>query len=359
MVWSETLSVSWLLDHPLDGCTKRSVFLLRVYDGADPHSISTPTQHSFTEMEFPGPTGVPEESDAIIVKADEVDEAGADISTISPSDASESEFNARIETRRAQDAQSGGSPKILANAVPSPPKATARPILRREVSTPAPPQQPPPPAPQQPQEEPSNPTDSLSLLQLRRLVTDLPKIEPTAYAYDYSETRSFPEELEEWFSYTEEERYMLLRAKQTFDDKWEQAQAERTDASDKALEWTDVKSEDRESFIVGAINALDSPDISARVKSLECLSYIALGVWGDTTGVEGEGEELDLSETDTKWLGGQSTKPKLQLSWIASGTNTLFKLGTFQKLIQVLRKLSESEQSVSPLFLRTLPPFDH
>lgn len=312
-------------------------------------------------MEFSDTKSAPEDSDAIIVKADEVDEAGADISTISPTDTSESEFNARIETRRAQDAQQGGSPKILANAVPSPPKIISRPILRREGSAPAPPQQPPPPAPPQSQEEISNPTDSLSLLQLRKLVTDLPKVEPTAYAYEYSETRSFPEELEEWFSYTEEERYMLLRAKQTFDEQWEQAQAERSNPPDKALEWTDVEAETRESFIVGAIRALDSPDMSSRVKSLECMTYVGLGVWGDTAGVEAEGGDFDLTEADQKWVGSQSTKPMAQLNWIVDGTRMLCKHGAVQKLLDVLRKLSESEQSVSPLFPSTLVPraFQH
>lgn len=301
-------------------------------------------------MDYVQPSSASGESDAIIVKADEVDEAGADISTISPTDASESEFNARIETRRVQDSQSTASPKILANEVPSPSKTATRPILRREGSTPAPPQQPPPPAPPQSQLDSANSTDSLSLQQLKRLVTDLPKIEPTAYAYQYSEARSFPEELEEWFSYTGEEMYMLLRAKQTFEEKWEQAQAERPVPSDKALEWTDVEPEDRESFIVGAVQALESPEISSRVKSLECISYVALGVWGDTAGLEGQDESLHLSEEDTKWVASQSTKPIKQLKWIVNGTKMLSKCGAMEKLLQILQNLSRSEQLVSPLF---------
>ncbi len=52
-------------------------------------------------MQTPEPLGSSEDNEAIIVKADEVDEAGADISTISPENASESEFTDRIETRRA------------------------------------------------------------------------------------------------------------------------------------------------------------------------------------------------------------------------------------------------------------------
>ena len=301
-------------------------------------------------MDFSKSRATTDENDAIIVKADEVDEAGADISTISPTDTSESEFNARIETRRAQDAQPGGSPKMLANAVPELPKVTTRPILRREGSTPAPPPQPPPPAPAQSQEESGSSTDSLSLQQLKRLVTDLPKLEPTAYAYQYSETRSFPEELEEWFSYTEEERYMLLRAKQTFDDKWEQAQAERPDPSNTALDWTDVEVEDRESFLIGAIHVLGSQEISPRVKCLECISYVALGAWGETAGSEEPDETLGLIEEDVKWLASQTTKSRAQLKWIETGVNMLCRLGAAQKLLVVLKNILESEQSVSPLF---------
>ena len=298
-------------------------------------------------MDFTEPDSPNEEGDAIIVKADEVDESGADISTISPTDAPESDFTERIESRRAHDAQS--SPKILANAVPSPPRVTTRPILRREGSAPPPPQQAPPAAPPQRPEEQKNPTDSLSLLDLKRLVTDLPKLEATAYAYDYSETRSFPEELEEWFCYTEEERYMLLRAKQTFDEKWEQAQAEQPVSSDKALQWQDVSGQDRENFMIGAIQALQSPEISTRVKSLECLSYVALGVWGDTAGLEKDDESFEFTAADNKWLSSSNTKPKLQLTWIVNGTRMLCELGAVQKLHNILVKLWESEQSVSPL----------
>lgn len=304
------------------------------------------------DMDFTEPDSPNEEGDAIIVKADEVDESGADISTISPTDAPESEFTERIESRRAHDAQS--SPKVLANAVPSPPRAKNRPILRREGSAPPPPQQAPPPAPSSRQEEQKNPTDSLSLLELKRLVSDLTLVGPRAYAYEYSETRCFPEELEEWFSYTEEERYMLLRAKQTFDEKWEQAQAEQPVASDKALQWQDVSGEDRNSFLVGAIQALQDPEISLRVKSLECLTYVALGVWGDTAGVEKEDHFPSLTAADEQWLDSSNAKPKLQLKWIVNGTRMLCELGAAQKLLDVLIKLWESEQSVSPLLFALL-----
>ena len=311
-------------------------------------------------MEYTVPVAEAEGSDsnAIIVKADEVDEAGADISTISPTDATDSEFNDRIESRRAQDAKSGGSPKILANSIPSPQRPLTRPAIRRDGSAPLPPQQPPPPAPPQQRDETGNSTDSLSLQQLRRLVTDLPKLEPTAYAYEYTDTREFPEELEEWFQYTEEERYMLLRAKQTFDDRWEQAQATRIAPSETALQWTDVEVADRENFLVGALQALASPEPSTRVKSLECISYIATGVWGDTAGleVEDEGSEKDgfNMKSDSRY-----SKSKHQLRWLENGVELLCRNGALQKLFDVLTRSCDNEKLVIPQALRDVQIFFH
>lgn len=294
-------------------------------------------------MDYAGPPGVPGDTAAIIVKADEVDEAGADISTISPTDNSPSEFEARIETRRAQDAQTGRSPKVLANAVGSPPKPPSRPILRREGSAPPPPAQPPPPAP--PQRDPGA-TDSLSLQQLRRLVTDLPKLESTAYAYKYEDTRSLPEELDEWFHYTEEERYMLLRAKQTFVERWEQAQATRIDPSDNTFEWTDVENKARRRFVDGALQALESLETATRIASLECITYIALGAWAHTAGPTygKEDENVTVGPDD-----GSYVKSELQLQWIRKGVGLLSEAGAAQILLNVLRRLAEDEQSVSPL----------
>lgn len=298
-------------------------------------------------MDFTDPPSVPDDTAAIIVKADEVDESGADISTISPTDNTPSEFEARIETRRAQDAQVGGTPRVLANAVASSAKPSTRPILRREGSAPPPPQQPPPPAP--PQQRDAGATDSLSLQQLRRLVTDLPKLEPVAYAYNYEDTRSFPEELDEWFQYTEEERYMLLRAKQTFVEKWEQAQATRIDPTDNALEWTDVEETARKRFIEGALQALENSEPVTRIASLECISYIALGAWAHTAGLASDGEDGDMGVGPGD---GPYTKSTLQLQWIRKGAVLLSESGAAQKLLVALKRLAENEQSVSPFVRR-------
>ena len=302
-------------------------------------------------MDFPAPAPSedPLDPDAIIVKADEVDEAGADISAISPSTTtSESDFNARIENRRAADAQS--SPKILANAVPSPPRPLPRPILRRDGSAPAPPKQ-PPPAP--PKEDDRN-TDSLSLQQLKKLVGGLEKVEPTAYAYEYAETRGLKEEVQEWFAYTEEERLMLLRAKEDFEEKWNEMFTVGMEEGVEVKSWVDANAEDREGFLMVITKwMIENDDIATRVKGLECLSYIALGAWGDSVGIVTEADENEPSSPTAERKpverpqSERGEKPGSQLDWIYKGTQILCTIGVAPKVVQMLKRLWENEQSVS------------
>ena len=291
-----------------------------------------------------------EEGDPIIVKADEVDEAGADISIISAEDATEFEFNARIESRRAHDAQPGGSPKILANEASSPPIPLLRPPISREVSAPPPPQQAPPPAPPQQPTDPANATDSLSLQQLRRLVTDLPKLEPTAYAYEYADTRSFPEEINEWFQYTEEERFILLRAKQTFDEEWEKAQATRAEPSDQALIYTELAPDagNQSAFVSHCVNDLKSEDIAVRLKGLDCLSYITMGVWGNTAaqkldhaGMQDEKRCLGIKSSDANF-----GKSRLQLHWMVDGVMMVCSQGSVPILVHILKSYYDKDEEL-------------
>lgn len=285
-------------------------------------------------MTNPGEDVERETSTAIIVKADEVDEAGADISTISLADSSPADFDERIESRRAHDAQAKGETKILANAVPSSPKRVNRPILRREGSATRTPSLPPSAGP--PRDETGNSTDSLSLVQLKKLITDLPKLERTAYAYEYEDTRAFPEELEEWFQYTEEERYTLLRAKLTFEEQWGQAQSSSVEPSKRALDWRDAGVVAQQQFVVHKLRGLASPDISVRVKCLECISHVALGVWGETAGYEAHDREAKTDDDGIRPNDSEYRKSKIQIEWIHGGAELLRGAGAVQSLMEVL-----------------------
>ncbi|CAL3966151.1 unnamed protein product [Diplocarpon coronariae] len=145
-----------------------------------------------------------------------------------------------------------------------------RPQLQRNQPAPPPPNQPPPP--------PSpNTNDSLSLMQLRRIVTDFPKTDPTSYAFKYADTASFEEEVDEWFSYNEAEYKRLQRARATFERRWKKW-------SDKP--WLDVTDGDK--FVEREVNDLQAMELRRRCKSLQTILHIALGVWHESAGIRPE-----------------------------------------------------------------------
>ncbi|KAK2628740.1 hypothetical protein QTJ16_001843 [Diplocarpon rosae] len=142
-----------------------------------------------------------------------------------------------------------------------------RPQLQRNQPAPPPPSQPPPP--------PSpNANDSLSLMQLRRIVTEFPKVDPTSYAFTYADAASFEEEVEEWFSYNDAEYKRLQRARHTFERRWKKW-------SDKP--WLEATDGDR--FVEREVHDLHAMDLRRRCKSLQTILHIVLGVWHESAGL--------------------------------------------------------------------------
>ena len=286
-------------------------------------------------------------SEEIIVRADEVDETGADISTISPTDGGD--FEARVEARRQQDIQSIGSPKILANAVPSPPKPPTRPILRRDSSgAPPPPKQPPPPAPPSQEDAPLM-ADSLSLAELKNMVKDFPKSEAAAYAYEYEDTRTFPEELEEWFQYTAEDNAFLKSAKIAFTETmtsfdWKGRPTPPTGVMGR-FRWLGLPPELREMFIDHLCQDLSTLSNLVVTKKLECISYIAMGVPAETTWLEEDpqpDEEANYSPPNDKYR-----KTVGQLRYIWKAADMLCRTGAIQMLWGVFKTICETDKLVS------------
>lgn len=281
----------------------------------------------------------------IIVRADEVDEAGVDISTITTEN--DEELGVQVEARRLFDSQDSGNQRTLANQAPSPPRGSARPILRREGSAPPPPpNQPPPPAPHQEQDDMNNPTDSLSLAQLRNIVRDIPKIDPTAYAYTYEDTRSFPEELGEWFQYTEEDRSLLLRARDAFDEQFEAFIFDQSQPDLQAHKWLGLPLEYKKIFVSHQLQSIRSANAPNIVKNLECLTFIALGVWNETAWVR----EDPLLEEDCFYdpPNEKYRKNVRQLRCIKESAKMLCDLGAVQTIFDVMRSICDSNQSVLP-----------
>lgn len=172
-----------------------------------------------------------------------------------------------------------------------------RPQLQRHQPQPPPPHQPPPPpAPQQI----GNPNDSLSLMQLRRIVTDFPKIDPTSYAFTYSDTATFEEEVDEWFSYNEAEFRRLQRAKDTFERRWKKFSKRK---------WLEAGREEREAFVQREANGLLATDLRRRCKSLQTVLHIILGVWDETAGSNTDKGKENSEEEPAKT---KATKPQLE-----------------------------------------------
>ncbi|KAL8708144.1 MAG: hypothetical protein Q9220_006905 [cf. Caloplaca sp. 1 TL-2023] len=285
----------------------------------------------------PAPTPPP----PLIIKADELDATGTDVSTPIP-DVS-TPITPALQAPPLQPPQMS-SPQSFST---SPRAAPARPILRREGSTSAPPAQPPPPTPQQQQQqaaagEGQQPTDSLSLLQLRRLVTDFPKLTSQDYTSEKFDTRSFAEEVDEWFAYSDAESYLLLRSKIAFETRWKQKRdVQRTG-------WIDAKLEIQTQFVQDLVD--EGKRGSKQVEVVECLAYLALGDWGDTAGLEDERQSEIGSKGNIprdEWgriPAGQYTHSRVQIKWMRKGCETLTACGALQLAFDIFRETYNSQE---------------
>lgn len=200
-----------------------------------------------------------------------------------------------VEEKRLGLAAAQPSPSRQAFAMPM------RPQLRRDGSATIPLQ--PPPAPPPSTEPPPPPTDSLSLLQLKSLVREVPRVEPTPYAFVYQDAQSLPEEVEEWFAYTTPERANILRAQSCYATEWGLFNDWSLD-DDSSQDWTKTPKEKRREFIASLLRGLQEPNIERRLEQLEALVYIVLGCWHETAGLEAH--SLTLSEASTLLTKGKT-----------------------------------------------------
>jgi N1221-like protein len=239
----------------------------------------------------------------LIVKADEVDQVGTAIQ--SPSN----QLPLSALDRRDDTASTTGRTTQT--------KAT-RPVLRREGSAPPPPSQPPPPAPPL-EQTPDTPTDSLSLPQLKQLVSQFPKVEPRAYAFQYADAQSFTEEIDEWFQYSEQDGAMILSAKDTFEQKWRSFSEAHKGLAEEENSWTSVSDAVRKTIMLSVLSSLDHCDRPTRIESLEVIFYILGGAWTATAGLERHGEP---AEVPTGGQNGNQTS-STQIEWMHKGAALL------------------------------------
>jgi hypothetical protein len=144
-------------------------------------------------------------------------------------------------------------------------------------------------------------------MQLKSLVREMPKIEPTPYAFTYKDAATLPEEIEEWFAYTTPERANILRAQSCFATEWGVFNNWAFTGDDESpLDWNKTTEERRQKFIQRLLDGIRSPEVEKRLEQLEALVYIVLGCWHETAGLE-KGGTMTLEEASSM-LGMQPTE---------------------------------------------------
>ncbi|KAI0909048.1 hypothetical protein F4823DRAFT_563273 [Ustulina deusta] len=199
-----------------------------------------------------------------------------------------------------------------------------RPAPQRNQLPLNPPSQPPPATPN------TQPADSLSLAQLRRIVSEFPRAEAAAYDFEYADTASHAEEIDEWFSYQFWQFVRLVNAQRAYESQWEHDLA----AKEEEVTWDEAAQDIKTAFIRQALNEIRSDDSAVCTAATGKLVYLALGRWVDTAG---------LATGDTSKLRTLAT-PR-QLAAIKTGVEAIAGLGGIPVIWQALRNIFESALS--------------
>lgn len=137
---------------------------------------------------------------------------------------------------------------------------------------------------QQAPSAPGGATDSLSLMQLKRIVADVNRAEPVAYDFVYADMGPHAEEIDEWFVYQFWQWMRLNAAQKAFDWHW-------SHESGGHFGWDDSDHDMRARFVRAAIAGVQSNDAAARSASIGKIVYLVLGRWGDTAMSNASGDE--------------------------------------------------------------------
>ncbi|KAK2777576.1 Factor arrest protein 11 [Emmonsiellopsis sp. PD_33] len=276
-----------------------------------------------------------------IVHADEIDQTGSDISTV-PDDQLMPDLVEGFKAEQARKPEHCEFPEFPQRHVIREP---VRPELRRDMAAaPPPPMKPPPPAPVQQNLE--SPTDSLNLMQLRKLVHEMPKAEQPAYAFEYADCQPFPEEVDEWFQYNEPDRLMLLGSKVSFEHNWSEfCQSLPNTPELEAYSWIDASEENRQAFISQIVESLDNPDLFTRIEALEVVCYVIAGVWATTAGMDAEGVPEGFSKLEATEEFPKSKS--LQIKWMVNNVLLVQRCNGIPALYGAMKRILEKDQPIT------------
>lgn len=203
-------------------------------------------------------------------------------------------------------------------------------------------------APQAP--APPLPTDSLSLAQLRKIVSEVNRPEQAAYDFAYADMGPHAEELDEWFMYQFWQWVRLSSAQKAFEWHWSQEttggnSGESGGGGGPELAWEDADHDTRTKFVQAAIAGVQSNDAALRSASIGKLVYLVLGRWGDTAmpnpADADEDEQDGGGATRSKGPGGKSIASLMQLQAIKAGVECLASLEGLPVVWEALRHAFE------------------
>jgi hypothetical protein len=167
-------------------------------------------------------------------------------------------------------------------------------------------------------------------MQLRRIITEFPRTEPVAYAFTYSDTASYEEEIEEWFSYSDAEFSRLRNAQETFERRWKKFETRR---------WEVVDKETQETFIKRELVGLQATDLRRRCKSLQTLLHISLGVWDETAGLDTS--TPNSAGSDSEIIGKVKAKTaatKRHVNSMRTGVHLITACGGVAQMYELMRR---------------------
>ncbi|KAA8895860.1 hypothetical protein FN846DRAFT_784463 [Sphaerosporella brunnea] len=184
--------------------------------------------------------------------------------------------------------------------------------------------------------------DSLSLLQLKRLVGDGARLVVSfcgyfpfdgggnaqpEYAYEYTPTDTLSAELSEWFTYSMPDLSLLIGSpKNTFESTYTKLSLpphRSAQPLERQSRWLSSKDIKRRRYISRCVDLLDHANQEERVKGLEGLSFVAQGVYGE------------LHE------------PEEQMMWIKRNNKLLRKVGIAEGVFGCLRKSLNREWEIA------------
>ncbi|ETS79613.1 hypothetical protein PFICI_09466 [Pestalotiopsis fici W106-1] len=216
-----------------------------------------------------------------------------------------------------------------------------RPNLQRNSSTPGlpPPPNDPPAPPSQLQSQSDQQLDSLSLAQLRKYVSEFPKNNEAAIAYDfvYEDTGPHAEEIDEWFVYGQFWQWVRLNGSQRI---WEMGWEEFGGGQD----WNEADQDTKADFVRKWLVGIQDGDDVTRVHAIGRIMYLILGRWIETAQPGPFGDSENMPER----LKGRSVATQGQLLAMKEGVELIAQVGGLPIIWQALQHALEALWTLDP-----------